>query len=127
MELKLVTNTARSAVLELTESGKFYTELQYDIYVNGEKYMESNKVITSLFDLKPDTDYNVYAVYNGQKTNEVNIHTKYEFVTLNVRDFGALGDGVHDDTNAIQCAIMACPRIQESLFRKVNIRFQVYF
>lgn len=86
MELKLVTNTARSAVLELTESGKFYTESQYDIYVNDEKYMESNKVITSLFDLKPDTDYNVYAVYNGQKTNEVNIHTKYEFVTLNVRD-----------------------------------------
>ena len=110
MELKLVTNTARSAVLELTESGKFYTESQYDIYVNDEKYMESNKVITSLFDLKPDTDYNVYAVYNGQKTNEVNIHTKYEFVTLNVRDFGALGDGVHDDTNAIQCAIMACPK-----------------
>ena len=52
----------------------------------------------------------MYAVYNGQKTNEVNIHTKYEFVTLNVRDFGALGDGVHDDTNAIQCAIMACPK-----------------
>ena len=26
MELKLVTNTARSAVLELTESGKFYTD-----------------------------------------------------------------------------------------------------
>lgn len=25
MELKLVTNTARSAVLELTESGKLYT------------------------------------------------------------------------------------------------------
>ena len=56
MELKLVTNTARSAVLELTESGKFYTESQYDIYVNDEKYMESNKVITSLFDLKTDTD-----------------------------------------------------------------------
>ena len=70
MELKLVTNTARSAVLELTESGKFYTESQYDIYVNDEKYMESNKVITSLFDLKPDTDYNVYAVYNGQKMPE---------------------------------------------------------
>ena len=38
MELKLVTNTARSAVLELTESGKIlYRIAEYDIYVNGEK------------------------------------------------------------------------------------------
>ena len=37
MELKLVTNTARSAVLELTESGKFYTEKPYEIYVDGSK------------------------------------------------------------------------------------------
>ena len=51
MELKLVTNTARSAVLELTESGKFYTESQYDIYVNDEKYMESNIEVLCADDL----------------------------------------------------------------------------
>ena len=47
--------------------------------------------------------------FDGQEIAAVDVQTKYEFVTLNVREFGAYGDGVHDDTNAIQCAIMACP------------------
>ena len=33
MELKFVTATSRSAVVELTESGKFYTEKPYEIYM----------------------------------------------------------------------------------------------
>mgnify|MGYP002226078704 CR=1 FL=1 len=36
--------------------------------------------------------------------------TDYEFVTLNVRDFGAKGDGESDDTLFIQAAVMACPK-----------------
>ena len=55
MELKFVTATSRSAVVELTESGKFYTEKPYEIYVDGSKYMDSEKVITTLYGLKPDT------------------------------------------------------------------------
>ncbi len=110
MELILVTNTARNAVVELTESGKYYTEKEYEIYVNGEKYMDSNRVITSIYGLKPDTEYEVKAVYDGAQIGPVTFKTNYEFVTLNVREFGAYGDGVHDDTNAIQCAIMACPK-----------------
>ena len=80
------------------------------IYVDGSKYMDSEKVITTLYGLKPDTLYKVSAVYDGQEIAAVDVQTKYEFVTLNVREFGAYGDGVHDDTNAIQCAIMACPK-----------------
>ncbi|MBQ4283232.1 MAG: glycoside hydrolase family 28 protein, partial [Lachnospira sp.] len=110
MELILVTNTARNAVFELTESGKYYTDKAYEIYVNGEKYVDSNKVITSVYGLKPDTEYEVKAVYDGNEIGPVKFKTNYEFVTLNVREFGAYGDGVHDDTNAIQCAIMACPK-----------------
>ena len=115
MELKLVINTARSAVVELTESGKYYTYKEYEIFVNGKKLMDSDRVITSIYDLKPDTDYEIYAVYDGQVTNTVRFHTDYEFVTLNVREFGAYGDGEHDDTNAIQCAIMACPKASRVL------------
>ena len=96
MELKFVTATSRSAVVELTESGKFYTEKPYEIYVDGSKYMDSEKVITTLYGLKPDTLYKVSAVYDGQEIAAVDVQTKYEFVTLNVREFGAYGDGVHD-------------------------------
>ena len=110
MELKLVNVTGRSAVVELTESGKYYTENKYDIYLNGSKYMESDKVITSIYGLLPDTEYKISAVYNEQSIEAVTVKTNYEYVTLNVRDFGAYGDGEHDDTNAIQCAIMSCPK-----------------
>lgn len=110
MELILVTNTSRNAVFELTESGKFYTKQEYELYINGEKYCDSNKVVTSVYGLKPDTDYEVMAVYDGKEIGPVKFKTAYEYVTLNVREFGAYGDGEHDDTNAIQCAIMACPK-----------------
>ena len=107
MELVLVTNTSRNAVVELTEAGKYYSKKEYDIYVNGELFTHTDKQVTSLYGFKPDTDYEITAVYDGKEYGPVELHTDYEFVTLNVRDFGAYGDGVHDDTNAIQCAIMA--------------------
>ena len=118
MELKLVTNTSRNAVVELTDSGRYYTEKSYEIYVNGHKFMDSDKVITSLYGLIPDTEYEVSAVYDGNNIAPVTFKTDYEFVTLNVKEFGAFGDGVHDDTNALQCAIMACPKDSRVLVPK---------
>lgn len=110
MELKLVTNTSRSAVVELDDGGRYYTRNKYNILINGLKYMDGEKVITTIHGLKPDTDYEISVEYEGETVSPVKLHTDYEFVTLNVRDFGAYGDGVHDDTNAIQCAIMAAPK-----------------
>ena len=46
----------------------------------------------------------------GIRSEEITVtQTDYEFVTLDVKRFQAVGDGVHDDTAAIQAAIMACP------------------
>ncbi len=109
MELNLVFKTGRSAVVELTEAGKYYSDKKYELIVNDVRKIETETTVTSIYDLKPDTDYSVVALMEGKEVGRVDFKTDYEFVTLNVIDFGAYGDGKHDDTNAIQCAIMAAP------------------
>ncbi len=36
MELKLVAKTARCVVVELTESGKYFTEKEYELVINDQ-------------------------------------------------------------------------------------------
>ena len=110
MELKLVIKTGRSAVVEFDDGGKYYSKEEYTLLINGEEYGKTEKVVTTIYGLKPDTEYKITAVYAGKEYGPVEFKTDYEYVTLNVREFGAYGDGEHDDTNAIQCAIMACPK-----------------
>lgn len=110
MELKLVAKTARSICFEITESGKYFTDKKYEIYLDGEKVMDGEKVVTSLFDLKPDTEYEISVKMEGETITPLKVKTDYQYVTLNVREFGAYGNGEHDDTCAIQAAIMACPK-----------------
>ena len=81
MELKLVAKTGRSVVIELTDSGKFYTEKKYEIFVNDQKFMDGEKVITSLHNLKPDTTYKISVVYEGQDVAPITVKTDWEFVT----------------------------------------------
>lgn len=110
MELKLVAKTARSAVVEFADGGVYYTKEHYQLYLNGREYGEVSTVITSLFQLKPSASYKVEVKLNGETVAELEFETKYEFVTLNVRDFGARGDGVQNDTLYIQAAILSCPK-----------------
>lgn len=60
--------------------------------------------MTCLFGLRPDT---AYRLADGEDI--LDFSTLHEAFTLDVRDFGARGDGTQDDTAAIQAAILACP------------------
>jgi polygalacturonase len=118
--------TARSAVIELVEAGKYRTK-EYDVYINDELILHSDKMVESIYGLKPDTTYKINLVRNNIESETLYFTTRYEFVTLNVRDFGAKGDGMTDDTKYLQAAILSCPKDSRVYVPKGTYRFTNLF
>ena len=123
-ELRILFRSARTAVLEIVDGGRYETLRPYRICVNGEAPFETNRTINNLFGLKPDSAVTVRVrpaaspeeagtegcPDEGREEVSVSFHTEYESVSLNVKDFGAKGDGVSDDTLFLQTAVWACPK-----------------
>lgn len=128
MNIRLMMKSARSAVIKIADGGIYRTKETYRILLNGVFVKQAETVITSLFGLKPETEYEV-AVENEDGSIKERIHftTEYEFVTLNIREFGAKGDGVWDDTKFIQAAICACPKKSRVLIPKGTYRITSLF
>ena len=59
MEIKLLLLTARNAVIEIKDGGTFHTKVPYTIWINGSEYSQTNRVISSIYGLKPETNYHV--------------------------------------------------------------------
>ena len=98
MEITHVMHTARSATIEIKDGGRHFTKQPYRVVANGKEVLTTEKTITSLFGLTPDTKYLVEIFVGEEKLGEVSFKTDYEYVTLDVTKFGAKGDGEHDDT-----------------------------
>lgn len=126
MKLSVFFQTARCAVILVQDGSIFEAETPYRISVNGKPAFETRRTVISLYNLKPDTDYEIAVERDGQ-TERVSFRTDREFVTLNVREFGAKGDGIQDDTTFLQAAIMACPRESRVLIPKGVYRITSLF
>lgn len=110
MEMKILFRSARSVTCQLADGGLYETMQPYRLTLNGQDAGQATTVVTSLYGLWPDTGYSLQAWQGDVLAAEVSFHTAEESFTMNVRQFGAVGDGVHDDTSAIQAAITCCPR-----------------
>ncbi len=109
MEFKIIFQTARKITIELLNAGVYYTAEEYDIFLDNQFVVSSKKVVETIEGLEPNREYELQLKSKTGQSSLVKFKTDYEFVTLNVRKFGARGDGIHDDTICIQAAINACP------------------
>lgn len=94
----------------------------YDIYENGSKIGSSDylkqydvaKTNYTVTGLKPNTKYRFKVVARDASGNvskaskQISVITSNEGKIFNVKDYGAVGDGVTKDSKAIQAAINAC-------------------
>ena len=114
MEIKVLKLNARGVVIEIINNGIFNTTTSCGAYINGEFHSSLDKTINYIGGLTPETEYNLVVRSDG-RVAETTFTTPAEFVTLNVRKFGAKGDGVSDDTVYIQGnACDACVACHES-------------
>ena len=97
-----------SVCMELQGDSPYYAPEEYTVSMGGRHVLRGNTNVFSLFELTPDTEYTAEVEYQGCKEKVV-FKTKSETCCVSVKDFGAVGDGVHEDTAAIQAAVNFVP------------------
>ena len=106
--MKLLFAGSRSCTVLMDEKGDYYSAGPYAYRINGGEEKTDNRSVISLFGLDPGRDYTINACVHGIE-EELTFRTLDELCTLSVKEFGAAGNGLRDDTASIQAAILACP------------------
>ncbi len=97
-----------SACFEIQNESPYYSPEKYTVKLGDREVLCGDSNVFSVFDLKPETEYEINVCFS-ETTETVSFKTESESCCINVRAFGAVGDGVHEDTVAIQTAINLMP------------------
>lgn len=105
--IKLLFTSSTSACFEWQNDRAYYFGDSYSIFLNGQHCLNSDTNVFSLFHLMPNT---TYELTSDLWDDSLSFTTLQESACIDVHDFGAKGDGVCDDTRALQTAINCLPK-----------------
>jgi len=123
--VKAIFVSSVSVCIEKEDFSSYYSEKKYNVYLNDKLVLEKKEEnVFSLYNLIPNTEYTV-------KVLGKTLRFKTEGITkeINVKDYGAIGDGKIDDTMSLQAAIDACPKgglvsIPKGEYKIVNLNLK---
>lgn len=118
MDFSVLGIFVRAASFELKNDDPCNSKMPYIIELNGKIISRDQyRNVFSLCGLSPNTEYQVSVCTKEEKVTK-SFTTLEESFRLNVKDFGAAGDGNTPDTAALQAAILSCPKHGTVLFPK---------
>ena len=108
-DIKLIRVTPFGFVFQVVTDTAYVTQ-PYDIYLNGERYSSDNRNVVSIFELKPSHDYQLELRFETGERTGLNVQTAPATYVINVRDYNATGDGIANDTAALNMALYTAPK-----------------